>query len=754
MLLAGVARETRTARRQWLKNKFFYEVYEYVEKQKALVMSVLCAIASVGFVMSASAENVVHGNLDEIVVEGSKDVLPGGNVRTTAKLGVLGDKSVMDIPYSEMSMTAKAVETYGDPSQPLANVLMNNPSIRTSTTSPMYTDFSMRGINMNGNHMMLNGVPSLFYQFTTPPSHVIDRIDITSGPNAGVNGVSMSNNGTNSGATPAPGTINIVTKRALNTPVNRYTQTFSGRGNAGEFIDVGRRFGENNEWGIRVNAEYMEGGLALPGAEKNEKNIFINMDHRGDNNITNLFAGYFDLRVNGGQRWFSLPNSYSSTVLPDAPDSKNNYDFNGTTKYVHGYLATLNHEHKLDDTWSYFANMGYSRRSGNKDNQGASIKFDEHGNFVGNQFNQQNEEGKNAYVQFGLKGNLETGAVKHDLALSVDRSWARYWNKSKSYKPNGQEILGNLYDGIIFPDNYVLQSFGDGTPQWEETNIGLTIADTISYGKASMLLAASRKHENFESFTGKSFKNDNILPTYGLTYKPVENMAFYYGHTESFSRGLVVSGNNYTNNGETMGPVKSKQNEIGVKYQNAGMMTTLSYFDIDEANRYDINSNDPNHPLTKVDDGKNRYKGVELTVNGKLADKWTVTGGLLYLDAEREKTKNGTKDGWFVNGASEWSGVLGLEYKPDDSLGIVGRAVWNDKAYIDSRSSSGKTEIPSYVTFDVGVNYKTKINTVPVKLSAMCYNVADKDYWMGRGSSTTIGLSMPRTFMLYAQFDI
>lgn len=725
-----------------------------LKNKKALVMSVLCAIASVGFVMSASAENVVHGNLDEIVVEGSKDVLPGGNVRTTAKLGVLGDKSVMDIPYSEMSMTAKAVETYGDPSQPLANVLMNNPSIRTSTTSPMYTDFSMRGINMNGNHMMLNGVPSLFYQFTTPPSHVIDRIDITSGPNAGVNGVSMSNNGTNSGATPAPGTINIVTKRALNTPVNRYTQTFSGRGNAGEFIDVGRRFGENNEWGIRVNAEYMEGGLALPGAEKNEKNIFINMDHRGDNNITNLFAAYFDLRVNGGQRWFSLPNSYSSTVLPDAPDSKNNYDFNGTTKYVHGYLATLNHEHKLDDTWSYFANMGYSRRSGNKDNQGASIKFDEHGNFVGNQFNQQNEEGKNAYVQFGLKGNLETGAVKHDLALSVDRSWARYWNKSKSYKPNGQEILGNLYDGIIFPDNYVLQSFGDGTPQWEETNIGLTIADTISYGKASMLLAASRKHENFESFTGKSFKNDNILPTYGLTYKPVENMAFYYGHTESFSRGLVVSGNNYTNNGETMGPVKSKQNEIGVKYQNAGMMTTLSYFDIDEANRYDINSNDPNHPLTKVDDGKNRYKGVELTVNGKLADKWTVTGGLLYLDAEREKTKNGTKDGWFVNGASEWSGVLGLEYKPDDSLGIVGRAVWNDKAYIDSRSSSGKTEIPSYVTFDVGVNYKTKINTVPVKLSAMCYNVADKDYWMGRGSSTTIGLSMPRTFMLSAQFDI
>ena len=201
-----------------------------------------------------------------------------------------------------------------------------------------------------------------------------------------------------------------------------------------------------------------------------------------------------------------------------------------------------------------------------------------------------------------------------------------------------------------------------------------------------------------------------------------------------------------------MDPVKSKQNEFGVKYQNAGVMTTLSYFDIDEANRYDINAD--GGMKTKVDDGKNRYKGVELTVNGKLADKWTVTGGLIYLDAEREKTKNGTKDGCFVNGVSEWSGVLGLEYNPEESWGIVGRAVWNDKAYIDSGSNSGKTEIPSYVTFDLGVNYKTKINTVPVKLSAMCYNVADKDYWMGRGSSTTIGLSMPRTFMLSAQFDI
>lgn len=49
-----------------------------MKNKKALVMSVLCAVASVGFVMSASAADL-HGNLDEVVVERRADVLPGGD---------------------------------------------------------------------------------------------------------------------------------------------------------------------------------------------------------------------------------------------------------------------------------------------------------------------------------------------------------------------------------------------------------------------------------------------------------------------------------------------------------------------------------------------------------------------------------------------------------------------------------------------------------------------------------------------------
>ncbi|WP_306513712.1 hypothetical protein, partial [Phascolarctobacterium succinatutens] len=70
-----------------------------LKNKKALVMSVLCAVASVGFVMGASAETM-HGNLEEVVVEGSANVLPGGMVTKTGNVGIIGNKNVMDVPFS------------------------------------------------------------------------------------------------------------------------------------------------------------------------------------------------------------------------------------------------------------------------------------------------------------------------------------------------------------------------------------------------------------------------------------------------------------------------------------------------------------------------------------------------------------------------------------------------------------------------------------------------------------------------------
>lgn len=108
------------------------------------------------------------------------------------------------------------------------------------------------------------------------------------------------------------------------------------------------------------------------------------------------------------------------------------------------------------------------------------------------------------------------------------------------------------------------------------------------------------------------------------------------------------------------------------------------------------------------------------------------------------KNLNGTR----VNGVSKWNGVAALEYNADEKFSILGRALYNGSSKIKNE----KLDVPSYLTFDIGMKYKTKLSNTPVTLTAMCYNLTGEDYWIASGNTTI--LSNPRTFMLTAEFDL
>ena len=150
-----------------------------LKNKKALVMSVLCAIASVGFVMSASAENVVHGNLDEIVVEGSRDKMPGEMVNAKGSVGLLGEKDVMKTPFSVTNVAQKTMDLFLGPNEPLDKALVGVPSVRASG-SVLHGDFSVRGFRTNGTAMYVNGVHGVMTQFNLP-MFAMEGIDVVSG---------------------------------------------------------------------------------------------------------------------------------------------------------------------------------------------------------------------------------------------------------------------------------------------------------------------------------------------------------------------------------------------------------------------------------------------------------------------------------------------------------------------------------------------------------------------------------------------
>ena len=721
-------------------------------RTKALTFSVLWTIASVGFVVNTNASESNNSDekpifaLDTMIVEAQRENLPGDFVSREGNLGRLGNKDVMDMPFTQTSFTEKTIEKFNDPSAPLTNVLINTPSVKSSSYT-LYNDFSVRGLGMTGYNLYVNGVPGMFTQ-STIPTNFAERVEIIAGPAMGFNGTTIRQS--------AGGLVNMYTKRAGDTDITKYTQTFSGRSSFGEYIDISRRFGKDKTWGLRVNAENVSGEeLAVKGEKLTNRNIFINLDHESKKSKTNLFAGYRYSELEKSTRWFQFDNGV--TKLPSAPNSKMNYAYDGQGAALDTWMAVLNHEQKINDNWTAFFNGGYSRYDLYKNMTGRASDPYKVINDKGD-FESVDRDGPlkitNYYAETGIKGEIYTGSIKNNIVLSVDKSWSTQWSGASSVVTG---FAGNIYEGRydnlnpVIGKSSVLKS--NKSAFW-----GWGIVDTLEYGKGQLMLGIHGQHSDVETYSSGKLSNSTsssaTSPILGFIYKPVDNLSLYASHTESFSGGTAVTNVKYTGNRNAiLDPAKTKQNEIGIKYENAGLMTTLSAFNIKKAGTVDEWRNGL---LYCTQDGEDEYKGIELSFNGKIAPKWNMMGGIMYLDAKRNKTTDSNKDGvgdydgYRVNGASKWNSVLSLEYEASNSFSILGRALYNGSSTINNE----KLHVPSYLTFDLGINYKTKINNTPVTLTAMCYNLTGKDYWLPQSGTNYLALSNPRTLMLSAQFEL
>jgi iron complex outermembrane receptor protein len=696
----------------------------------------------------AVAQDGGGGTLTPILVEAfiDKEELPGGFIYRKARNGVMGGMDIMDIPFTQFSYTEKTVEDFGDPSLPLNLILVNNPSIRTSNTSPMYTDFSIRGVNANGNNVYFNNVPNLFAQFLTPPNHIIGNIDVMSGPNTVLNGSTTSVNGTN-GYTAPNGVISITSKRATADPITKYTQTFSGKSSFGEYIDFGRRFGESGAWGLRLNAQYLDGKLAVSSMGKKERNIFLNLDHLGDHSMTNLFGGYFDIFVTGGQRWFNVENV--STMLLDAPKSSRSFDYDGMVKVQRGYMTTLNHDQMITDNVTVFLNAGMTDRSGYKyDDNGGSLSLIGNTGVITDRSLNMIEANRNEYFQLGVKARVALGELINNISLAWDWSWTKNY-KTSATGPMGS-VRGSIFDGVGL--TRPLPASGPALLINDELTKSVTLADQMEYGIFGLILAVQMRDNHFRAYNAaravtEESNHTETSPSFAVTLKPIEDLLFYLSYSEGYTRARTVTNTSYANYGELIKPLKNKQYEAGAKYKFKNLIATLSLFNVDQGSFRDERIGSETYYRA---DGKNDYRGLEFNVNGEITPSWSVMGGLLYLDAKRKNTTNGTYDGMYVQGVAKLSGVLATEYSITENNIAMGRVVFSGPAYV---TDANKVELPSWSSFDIGFKHKTSIKDTPITLSATCFNVLGKDHWIGRGGSNVIGLSMPRSFIVSAQIE-
>ena len=717
------------------------------KRHVALAAAICMALTSVGFVGNALAAeknddaDLTTFNLAEIIVHGQR-YIAGEFVRATSNVGILGEQDAMKSPISTTTISEKAVGSFLSSTEGLSKTLSLVPSV-VKTYDAAVDCVSIRGFADTGRGFVINGVPGM-QAMTRQSSNYIESVDVIEGPATGINGSAM--------YTRSGGTISINSKKALmDEDTRKVGIKYHSKGSHEEYVDFGTRLGEDKRYGVRINASNTNGERSIENWNLKQKNIYINLDQETENSKTNFMFGYTDTDSEGRPYGLTVSSAFVGNALPSAPDGKINTNPTWRRDKNTNLVMTLNHEQKINDHLKAFLNAGHFKQDWYYYVGFSKTLLNEAGDFKASSDNYSLLE-KRDYAQIGLKGDFKTGDLKHEWVAGVDRMWHYYGGPDmrNDYKEESG-WTGNIYHpntGSFTPPTFAQVDAYYGT---HARISGWSVMDSITTGNEKLNILVGL---NGKSIAKDAYKKDGshnaktgdyyaVSPSYGINYTFDPRVAVYANHTEEFVEGGIV-GNGYANQGTTLDPYKTKQNEIGVKFKTGDFFHKISYFDIKQANAVDVYKGGLKYKLA---DGERRHKGFEYTATGTLAEKWNLIGGFMHLNA-KQKTTSVATNGKRPNGVPEWSANLGVEYKASDDFSVLMRGNYVGSSYVRDE----KYGVPSYFTLDAGVNYKTSLNSTPVTLRAMCYNVTNKKYWAPDGN--TLHSGGPRTFMLSAEFDI
>src|SRR5690606_34098601 len=106
------------------------------------------------------------------------------------------------------------------------------------------------------------------------PVETLERVEIIKGPSAALFGMSPGGS--------VGGVVNLVPKRATDEPITRFTLEGLSDSTLGAHADIGRRFGPDNAFGIRVNAMMRDGDTPIKGQSGRDSLGSVALDYRGD----------------------------------------------------------------------------------------------------------------------------------------------------------------------------------------------------------------------------------------------------------------------------------------------------------------------------------------------------------------------------------------------------------------------------------------------------------------------------------------
>jgi iron complex outermembrane receptor protein len=616
------------------------------------------------------------------------------------------------------------------------DALKNVAGVTNSNSKGTVADnINIRGIplSFSTSYRLNGGLPIV--NISTIPTENKERIEALKGANALMFGI----------ASPA-GIVNLVTKRATLAPVQSVSVSANSFGQRGVAADVGRKFGDEKQFGLRANLSDTHLETGIRHANGSSRFAGLAADWKiGSFGGLRLDYEKYDRNVIEQAQLSQLKAVNGVIAVPPVPDptrllsgpwavyrpTSENILLRGDVRLADQWQAVVEGGRAKSDRSRVISRIGsYSIATG----QGTeSVTLVQTGY-------------RNLYAKAEVLGRFAIGPARHSLTFGVMSN-----ERDASVPSTGAVSVGqNIYDPVPIPTLALKSPSGFLSQVSKDT--GLYAYDTIGLGESWQVLAGLRR---------TTYRADNELaagghavttthsssPAFGVIYTVVPQTQVYASYMKGLEEtGIAPVGT--TNQFAILPPAAATQSEVGIRSASiAGLSASAAVFDITRANTViDSASN------TFLIDGTTKYQGLEATVSAELGPHWTLSSAGQLMRAEQRSVIDKTINGLTPESTPRQSGNLSLTHRPAAVKGLTLSAGAN---FVGRRAINPQNQayIPGVTLFSLGAGYATRVAGHGLALQLNVDNLADKRYWSSAGSGA-YAVGGVRGLRLNAKIDL
>jgi iron complex outermembrane recepter protein len=299
-----------------------------------------------------------------------------------------------------------------------------------------------------------------------------------------------------------------------------------------------------------------------------------------------------------------------------------------------------------------------------------------------------------------ITGKFKTGSIQHELVAGFDLHRDKTRTNQAEFSLAPFDIFSPKYGlPLGLPTGFVFNSLDT------RQALGFYLQDQISLADNFKLLMGGRfdivnqKNEDFVTSTTAFQQNEAFSPRIGILYQPSKPISLYASYSRSFEQ---VIGRNLNNT--IFQPQRGTQYEVGIKADLTNQLSaTLALYDLTLSN---VLTTDPINSLFSIQTGKQRSRGLELSVTGEILPGWNIFAGYAYTDAKIVEDNNFAVGNRLAN-SPENSFSLWTTYQISTG-NLRGLGFGLGLFYIGERQGNlGNTfTVPNYLRTDASIYYK------------------------------------------------